>query len=87
MGEPKSSIDTAELALGVQSLGIGVAVADAKTWSVIFENAKFGQWFPAEANVDAALSARISGVDTERASARLAQGLHRVRAGLAPGPP
>lgn len=74
MGEPKSSVDAAELTLGVQNLGIGVAVADSKKLAVIFENVKFGQWFPAEQGGDSTLTTRISGFDAERASARLAQG-------------
>lgn len=82
MGEPQASVDTAELALGVQSLGIGVAIADPKTWRVIFENARFSQWFPAGSGPATPLNSRIGGLDVERASARLEQGrkfaLHTV---------
>lgn len=74
MGEPKASIDTAELALGVQNLGIGIAVLDSKTWTVIFENMKFSQWFPNTSSTPADLKTRIGDLDAERASARLSQG-------------
>jgi len=74
MGEPKSSIDDAELNLGLQSLGIGVAVADAETWTVVFENAKFEQWFSSQPNGGGTLDLRMSGLEPERAKTRLGQG-------------
>jgi adenylate cyclase len=74
MGEQKSSADGGDLALGVQGLGIGVAIADAETWTVIFENSKFGQWFLAEPKADSTLDLRVTGLEPERAKARLGQG-------------
>lgn len=43
----------------VQSLDVGLAVVDPETWSVVFENAKFFQWFPSEAEGNEPLSARL----------------------------
>ena len=65
-----------DVAACVQSLNTGVAMADARTWSIVFENAKFLQWFPPAADVedDASLSGRLAGLDAERARARLDQG-------------
>ncbi len=60
----------------VQSLETGVAMVDARTWSIVFENAKFSQWFPpaADHDDDASLTARLNGLDVERMRARLEQG-------------
>ncbi|MBV9954148.1 MAG: adenylate/guanylate cyclase domain-containing protein [Pseudolabrys sp.] len=71
MGDARK-IDTAELALGVQSLGLGVAIVDPNTWNVIFENTKFGQWFPATEG--ASLDKRMTDLPMDRATARLSQG-------------
>lgn len=72
MGEPKASIETGELTLGIQSLGIGVAVVDPATWDVLFENAKFNLWFPG--NAADSLKDRIADLDTQRAGTRISQG-------------
>jgi adenylate cyclase len=55
----------------LQTLETAVAVADAETWEVLFENARFFELFPPEADVDAALPARAAGLDAERARERL----------------
>ena len=39
--------DSASLKQVIQTLNTGVAIADAGDWSIVFENAKFFEWFPA----------------------------------------
>ncbi len=55
----------------VQSLNIAVAVADPETWEILFENARFFQWFPPEEDADAPLGKRISTFDPAKAARRL----------------
>jgi len=55
----------------VQSLNTGVAVIDDETWSIIFENGNFFQWFPPGADPDAPLAARLPALNIERAKTRL----------------
>lgn len=58
----------------VQSLNLAVAVIDPSTWSVMFENAKFFQWFPPDEAGDDALKARVKDLRIDRAMERLANG-------------
>jgi adenylate cyclase len=55
----------------VQALGVGVAVVDPETWSVLFENPKFFQWFPSEGDGDGTLDTRLPGFNADRARERL----------------
>jgi adenylate cyclase len=57
-----------------QTLSAGIAVIDLKTWCVLFENAPFFKWFPPGSDPDEPLSARLTGLNAERAAARLAEG-------------
>ncbi|MBT4426775.1 MAG: adenylate/guanylate cyclase domain-containing protein, partial [Rhodospirillaceae bacterium] len=58
----------------VQSMSVGVAVIEPDDWSILFENAKFFQWFPpSEEGLDS-LQARLKGIDLERAAQRLDNG-------------
>lgn len=56
----------------LQSIDTAVALVDAKTWDVLFENACFFNWFPAEATADEdTLPARVAGFQPDRAVSRL----------------
>ena len=65
-----------DIAACVQSLNTGVAMADARTWSIVFETATFQDWCPPAGGRqdDGSLSGRLAGLDAERARARLDQG-------------
>jgi len=58
----------------LNSLTSAVAVVDPETWTVRFENARFGEWFPNNAEEGRDLSARIPAVDLERVRDRLEKG-------------
>jgi len=58
----------------LQTLNYGVALVDSKTWQVIFENAKFFQWFPPTADGDDKLDLRLPGFKAERATDRISRG-------------
>ena len=64
--------ETESLKQLVQSLNSGVALVDPETWLVVFENAKFFQWFPPTGDEDDRLDQRLPGVDLERAQDRVA---------------
>jgi adenylate cyclase len=55
----------------LQTIGDGVAVVDPETLDVVFENARFFEWFPPDGEVDTALRGRLPGVDLERALERV----------------
>ncbi len=58
--------------LGVlQTIGDGVAVVDAETEAVVFENGRFFEWFPPDPDVGDSLAARLPAVDLEQARARV----------------
>ncbi len=57
----------------VHSLGVGVAVADARTWEVRFANQAFTNWFPPTSGDDD-LSARLHDLKEDRARKRLEKG-------------
>lgn len=59
----------------LQSLGFGVAVVDAQDWTLLFENARFFEWFPPPPEADDAdLALRFAGLDAAEAKARLQRG-------------
>ncbi len=59
----------------VQSLGEGIAIVEPGSWKILFENAKFFQWFPFDADeADSTLDARVPGLNVERAASRVANG-------------
>lgn len=58
----------------LQALRIGVAIADPDSWAILFENAKFFQWFGANGENDDALAARLAGLNVDRARDRLGHG-------------
>jgi len=66
--------DVDDLTQLLQTLGIGVAVADLDSWAVLFENARFFDTLPPGEDADAPLTARIPDLKADRALARLAKG-------------
>jgi adenylate cyclase len=54
-----------------QTLGVGIAIADAEDWAILFENAAFFEWFGARGDGDEDLAGRLPGIDRKRARARL----------------
>ena len=71
----KLEIDKPEhLRPALQSLGVGVALVDCETWSIVFENAKFFQWFPPPGEGDESLPQRLPELPADRALERLGQG-------------
>jgi class 3 adenylate cyclase len=64
---------TRDLERALAGLGVGVAIVDAATWAVGFENPRFSQWFPEDRDGQA-LPARLGSFDIERATARISQG-------------
>lgn len=66
------SVEPATNALSLlQSLEIGVAVTDPESWLVLFENARFFDWFPAPGDADAPLTQRLPGFDPDKVLSRL----------------
>lgn len=58
----------------LQTLSIAVAVADADSWAVRFENARFFRWFPPTGEDAETLDGRLADLAVERARSRLAAG-------------
>ena len=58
----------------LQTLGTGVAIADAKSWAIEFENANFFNWFAPGAEPDALLTDRLTDLKVDRAQRRLEEG-------------
>ena len=54
-----------------QTLDVAVAIVVIETWEILFENAKFFQWFPPGEDPDELLNARISQFRPDRAIKRL----------------
>ena len=69
-----SSIDTGMFKEMAQSLDCAIAVADIGAFGIVFENARFFRWFPTEDEGENMLSARIPGLNTERATSRVESG-------------
>jgi hypothetical protein len=56
----------------LQTINTAVALVDAETWAVTFENACFFRWFPARADSeDDTLLTRVEELDVDRAASRL----------------
>ena len=55
----------------VQMLDNAVALVDAETWEVLFENAQFFRWFPAAVEEVEILTERVPEFNVERAKSRL----------------
>lgn len=75
MSQPSSRVaDAGFLQDLLKTLDVGVAVADPESWEIVFENAKFFNWFGPDEEVDAGLNRRLPGFDAERAQQRLEKG-------------
>jgi len=57
-----------------QTLNVGIAIVNPETWEVIFENARFFNWFAPPEDADAPLTQRMPGLNIDRAKARLKDG-------------
>ena len=57
-----------------QSLKVGVALIDLRTWSIKFENATLFKWFPPSVDDDQSVAERIPGFNTETALSRSERG-------------
>jgi class 3 adenylate cyclase len=57
----------------LRSLSVGVALVDSTSLAVVFENAKFFEWFPPVAEGDDGLGQRLPGLNVDRALGRLRQ--------------
>ncbi len=66
--------DSPYLKLCLQTLHSGVAIANSDDWSILFENAKFFEWFSPTSEADDSLKERLEGLDVERARGRLERG-------------
>jgi adenylate cyclase len=62
----------ADLLTLVQSLGSAIALAEAETWVIRFENARFFRWFATEGAEVESLSTRLPDFNPDRAASRLA---------------
>jgi adenylate cyclase len=69
-----SADDPGILRNALQTLSVGVALADAEDWRIDFENARFFRWFPPTDSDDDTLGARMGDLKEERARARVADG-------------
>ena len=74
MPDRSNPIPGASLAQVMRTLNVAVAVVDAASWQIVFENALFFKWFPAAENPDAPVDARIAGFDSSAATQRLEKG-------------
>ncbi|RRJ83021.1 adenylate/guanylate cyclase domain-containing protein [Aestuariirhabdus litorea] len=57
----------------IQSIGCGVALVDPANWELVFENARFFDWFPPSGEDEGRLPQRLAGFDTDKAAQRLQQ--------------
>ena len=48
---------------GLQALKSGVAIVAAESWSILFENAKFFDWFAPSGESDETLESRLPGLN------------------------
>jgi class 3 adenylate cyclase len=58
----------------VQSLSSGIAIVDPKNWAIVFENAKFFQWFPPGGDDEDLFETRLPELDLDRARTRISAG-------------
>lgn len=59
----------------LQSLPAAIALVEPDTWRIVFENARFFQWFPPPVeDTDASLEVRIPSLEVERMARRLSDG-------------
>ncbi|MEJ2374993.1 MAG: adenylate/guanylate cyclase domain-containing protein [Pseudolabrys sp.] len=58
----------------MRSLNMAAAAVDCRSRQIVFENAKFFQWFPPTENPDAPLDARVTGLNLDAAIKRIENG-------------
>jgi class 3 adenylate cyclase len=58
----------------LQSLQSGIAIADPETWQILFENAKFFQWFANDVDSGDSLLERLPDLNADRARSRVEAG-------------
>jgi len=66
-------IDPALLRRAFQSLEVAIAGARPESGTIIFENAKFFQWFAPKDDIDAAIWTRLATAEAQRAQESIAQ--------------
>ena len=69
--EPREDLAYREV---LQSLDEGVALVDADSWEILFENAKFFSWFPPTGADSEVLTERVAELNADRATTRLEAG-------------
>jgi adenylate cyclase len=70
----EDSLNVDILRQAAQTLGMGLAVVDPESWSILFENANFFKWFPPGSDADEPLTDRMQGLNAGRAVSRLKDG-------------
>jgi class 3 adenylate cyclase len=60
--------------LAVEAIGTGIALADAETWEIVYENPRFREWLAPDPGEADSLEARLVGLDGDRARTRLSRG-------------
>lgn len=69
------AVDTAvPLRQMLQSLNYGVALIERESWAILFENAKFFQWFPPPEDEEEGIQNRLPDFKLERAGDRIKRG-------------
>jgi hypothetical protein len=63
-GLPPLLLDAHTVRQVAQTLDVGVAVVDSRTWAILFENASFFRHFPPGADADAPLTERLGDLNT-----------------------
>jgi len=74
MSEAAPLADNTVLRHVLQSLKVGLCVADRNSWRITFENARFFKWFPADDEESDYLDHRLVGLDAEAARNRVGGG-------------
>ncbi len=58
----------------LESVGVGLAIAEPRSLAVIFSNPRFEEWFPGADSYGASLQTLIPDLDVDKLKARLSQG-------------
>jgi len=60
--------------LALRSIGSAVAIVAPESWEILFENGLFFEWFGPDADADAPLGTRVTGLDLEAVTTKLEKG-------------
>jgi len=75
MANPKIvPLDEKRLKKIAQTLKAGIAIVEPEEWNVLFENARFFQWFAPKNDADEPLTERMPGFNASRVQARIQEG-------------